>query len=195
MSGMELPEAFDPTALDAYAYLTPRLSEANRRAVMGVLRRLISGEGVTHKSKPGEAFCRGDCVTPLDDLEELQRAAAEWLPHRGPDALDKGHGWALHHPLQKLIQYQRHLLGVEPEPKRQRKGAGRKTALEAALQAKNEELEAAKKALEMKSVELRTSMEMLLQTGAELAAAKEALQAKGAEAVREAAKAESGLGA
>ena len=38
-------------------------------------------------------------------------------------------------------------------------------------------------------------MEMLLKTGAELAAAKEALQAKGAEAVREAAKAESGLGA
>ena len=72
---MELPEAFDPTALDAY--LTHRLSEANRRAVMGVLRRLISGEGVTHKSKPGEAFCRGRCVTPLDDLEERRQSGSK----------------------------------------------------------------------------------------------------------------------
>ena len=49
--------------------------------------------------------------------------AREWLPYQGADCLDKGHGWALNHPIQKLIEYKNHLLGVEPPKKRAAKRA------------------------------------------------------------------------
>ena len=49
-------------------------------------------------------------MTLEDDLEELRTKANEWLPKD----LDKGNGWALNHPIQKLINYKNHLLGFEP---------------------------------------------------------------------------------
>ena len=46
------------------------------------------------------------------DLDQLRKGAAEWLPYKGNDAVDKGHGWALNHPIQKMIDYKNHISGV-----------------------------------------------------------------------------------
>ena len=108
-----LPSEFNPT--DIEAFLAPRLSESNTKACVRVIRKLISGEGVTHKAKPGEVFLKGKCVVPTDDIEELKMRATEWLPHSGIGALDKGHAWALDHPLQKLIKFKKHYLLGEKE--------------------------------------------------------------------------------
>eukprot|EP00966_Prymnesium_polylepis_P040728 945269-Prymnesium_polylepis.1 len=42
----------------------------------------------------------------------MQKEAAEWLPYKGNDAVDKGHGYALNHPIQKMIDYKNYLSGV-----------------------------------------------------------------------------------
>jgi hypothetical protein len=113
-----LPATFN--AADVEAFLETRVTERNRQRCMRVILNLISGKGETHKAKPGESFMKGHTVTPSDDLDALKRRAQEWLPSKGPDALDRGHGWALNHPIQKLIEYKNHLLGVEPSQKRAR---------------------------------------------------------------------------
>ena len=41
-------------------------------------------------------------------MDDLQRRARKWLPYNGPNCLDKGRGWALNHPIQKLIEYKNH---------------------------------------------------------------------------------------
>ena len=112
-----LPTTFN--AVDVEAFLETRVTERNRQRCMRVILNLITGKGETHMAKPGEAFLKGHAVTPSDDLDDLQRRAREWLPYNGPNCLDKGHGWALNHPIQKLIEYKNHLLGVE-EPVKKR---------------------------------------------------------------------------
>ena len=92
---------------DIEEYLKPRISKSNRKACMCVITKLTSGKGITHRSKPGETFLKGHILGPLDDLVKIKEMASEWLPHRGTDCLDKGHGWALNHPLQKLMDYKR----------------------------------------------------------------------------------------
>lgn len=117
----EMPDAFDAAAVEAY--LNDRVSAANVRSSMRVILRLITGMGVTHKNKPGEAFLLGHRVTPHDDLEALRAQAADFLPYRksDPHCKDASHGWALNHPLQKLIEYKNHrLLGI-PEKAAKRK--------------------------------------------------------------------------
>ena len=111
-----LPSEFDP--VDIEAFLATRVSESNKKSCMRVIRKLISGEGVTHKAKPNESFLKDTPVRPTDDLEGLRMQAAKWLPHCGKDALDKGHGWALNHPMQKLIDYKKHLLGEESKKRK-----------------------------------------------------------------------------
>ena len=113
-----LPATFN--AADVEAFLETRVTERNRQRCMRVILNLISGKGEAHKAKPNESFMKGHAVTPNDDLDDLKRRAEEWLPSKGPDALDRGHGWALNHPIQKLIEYKNHLLGVEPSQKRVR---------------------------------------------------------------------------
>ena len=92
-------------------FLSSRLSPSNLSSCMRVIKKLVSGQGVTHRSKPGEAFLFGHKLSPKDDLEEIRREGNEWLPYRkGPGCLDKGHGWAINHPLTKLILYRDHVL-------------------------------------------------------------------------------------
>ena len=102
------PTALSATfnAADVEAFLETRVTERNRQRCMRVILNLITGKGETHMAKPGEAFLKGHAVTPSDDLDDLQRRAREWLPFNGPGCLDKGHGWALNHPIQKLIIFQ-----------------------------------------------------------------------------------------
>ena len=64
---------------------------------------LLSGAGAgAHKSKAGETFREGEPVRPTDDLEALQRRAAQWLPHRGKHALDKGQAKKINAPVAAL---------------------------------------------------------------------------------------------
>ena len=87
------------------------MSNSNRLACLRVIKKLIAGKGVTHRNKPGETFLKDHKVTPKDDLEALRHAANAWLPCRkGPGCLDKGHGWALDHPLKKLAMYKKHMM-------------------------------------------------------------------------------------
>ena len=84
---------------------------------MSVLLNLISGRGVVHKNKPGETFRKDAPVTPQEDLEKLRTEANEWLPWNGENRLDKGKGWALNHPISKLIEFKNYrLLGMERPP-------------------------------------------------------------------------------
>jgi hypothetical protein len=111
---MELPQAFSLEYFEAH--LRERVSDKNRDSVMRVVRRLVNGRGVEHKSKPEEAFLKGHNLSPQDDLEAIRNEAAQWLPFKkGDDCLDKGHGWALNHPLQKLIDYKKHVLLNVPD--------------------------------------------------------------------------------
>ena len=103
----QLPHSFDLDDFENFSSMT--LTRNNILACKRVIRKLISGEGVKHKAKPGEAFALGRVITPNDDLVALKLEAKEWLPHTGPNALDKGHGWALAHPIQKLIDFKEHL--------------------------------------------------------------------------------------
>ena len=93
-------EAFD-------AYLATCVSDSNRKSCVRVIKKLVSGEGVTHKNKPGETFLGGHVLTLSDDIASTQKQAAVWLPFRkgGPDCLDLGHGWALNHPLMWLGKF------------------------------------------------------------------------------------------
>jgi len=105
---MALPNQFD---LDEFqAYLDARITIDNRKNVMRVARRLVSGQGVTHKAKPGEAFLLGHSLSPKDDIVKIRKLASIWLPYSGKNKLDRGNGWALNHPLTKLIQFKAHLL-------------------------------------------------------------------------------------
>ena len=120
---MRVPDTFDLDDVDEFLEKTG-LSSSNRAACMRVIKKLVSGKGVTHRAKPGEAFLVGHEVSPQDDLEALREKANAWLPcQKGPGCLDKGHGWALNHPLKKLSSYQKHLLAKvkaasRPEPAR-----------------------------------------------------------------------------
>jgi hypothetical protein len=118
-----LPPEFDLRAVEDY--LRGSVSASNTTKCMAVICRLASGTGVKHASKPDETFLSGKQLTPRDDLEKIREQAAMWLPYQkgNPHCIDKGHGWALNHPIQKLINYQKHLLGVEVKvrtPKRKR---------------------------------------------------------------------------
>ena len=92
---------------DIDLFLSTRMSVYNRKACMRVIRKLASGEGVSHKRKPDETFWEGHRLTLEDDLVQIRKVAAAWLPHRGKEALDKGHCWALYHPLGWLIRYKK----------------------------------------------------------------------------------------
>ena len=120
----ELPDTFD--AVEVEHFLKPLLSEKNLESTMRVLLNLMSGRGVNHKNKPGETFRKNQPVVPTEDLEKLRNDAIEWLP----GDLDKGHGWALKHPITKLVEFKKfHLLGMD-RPTPVKKNATKKRARE-----------------------------------------------------------------
>ena len=95
------------------AFFSTKLNDNNLKAVLRVATKLISGEGCTHAAKPGESFRQGEPVRLDEDLHALRETAALWLPYQksmGDLCLDKGHGWALNHPIQKLIDFQHAVL-------------------------------------------------------------------------------------
>ena len=95
------------------AWLSTQMSDSNRKSCVRVLKKLMSGQGVTHKAKPGEAFLAGHALSLNDEVVALRKDANLWLPCNGKDALDKGHGWALYHPLGWFNKYkQAHMIEV-----------------------------------------------------------------------------------
>ena len=112
-----LPATFNATEIEDW--LKNRISSSNLKSSMRVILRLITGLGIVHKAKGNETFYKGKALIPSDDLESIRKEAEMWLPyHKGPDCLDKGHGWALNHPIQKLVEFkQNYLLGIEEKVK------------------------------------------------------------------------------
>ena len=91
----ELPTAFDMVKFEHYLVEGQRLSDTNVKDCVRVVKKLITGNGIVHKNKPGESFYEGHHVTPADDLQALKDEANAWLPHLkslGEKCLDKGHG-------------------------------------------------------------------------------------------------------
>ena len=75
--------------------------------------------GQVNKAKPGEAFRAGQPLMLDEDIEALRLAAAAWLPYQkalGDACLDKGHGWALNHPIVKLGEGRSQLFWVICRP-------------------------------------------------------------------------------
>ena len=93
------------------------MSASNIANCMRVVKKLVTGVGVTHKNKPGETFFQGHRLTLTEDLEEVRQKANAFLPR----ILDGGNGWALNHPIQKLINYKKYILGIEPLPEKKKR--------------------------------------------------------------------------
>ena len=75
--------------------------------VMSQVRKLVAGQGITYVQWPDHVvFCPNRKVTLEDDFEALLEAGQKYTKKYGED---KGHGWLLRHPLNKLRQYQAYL--------------------------------------------------------------------------------------
>ena len=83
-------------------------SPANARTTLRQVKLLVSGAGVHYAHWPEDFyFRRGEPVTLAMDIGEIQDAANEI--DRRPGYRDRGNGWLLNHPLQKLMNYQFYL--------------------------------------------------------------------------------------
>ena len=92
---------------ETYLLETQNISKSNREACMRVVKKLSKGTGIKHKNKPDEVFCKERRICLEDDLEQLRLEAKFWLPYQksDPTCLDRGHGWALNHPIARLIDF------------------------------------------------------------------------------------------
>ena len=85
-------------------------SEENVRQVTARAADLASGRGVSYKlwSKP---FNAGRAVTMQTNFHALMTRAVEWDCDAafGGQGRDKGNGWAIRHPIKKLMLYQAYL--------------------------------------------------------------------------------------
>jgi hypothetical protein len=80
------------------------MSQANVRSVIRQVRKLQSGEGVTYTPWGSDVVF---CPRPLKDLgEDFRYLREEAKAFESEHGEDKGHGWLLKHPLQKLENYQ-----------------------------------------------------------------------------------------
>jgi hypothetical protein len=93
-----------------------KLSVSNTNAVLRVARKLVSGDGVQHKGRPGEVFRANEPVHLQTDMNALLRDASVWLPSSGPQKLDLGNGWGLRHPCKKLWLYQKYKATLTVSP-------------------------------------------------------------------------------
>jgi hypothetical protein len=109
---MQPQAAFPLVHFDYFLLRVLELTYSNRTRVMKVVARLVNGQGVYHRAKTG-GFCVGYPVTLADDLHALRRMANVWLPYTGANCLDRGHGFVLNHPIQKMILFKEWLEALE----------------------------------------------------------------------------------
>lgn len=111
-----LPDTFDLEAVEAF--LKQRDTADNVRKCMKKIRRLVSGQGVSHKDR-SDVFMQGTAVLPSHDLEDIRLRANKWLPYtRATGRVDRTGGWTLNHPIAKLQLYKEEVLlsGSSPAP-------------------------------------------------------------------------------
>jgi hypothetical protein len=84
------------------------VSAANARSVVRQVEKMVNGLGITYQHWPsGIVFARGETFNyRTTDLEALHRRAKGWELRYGRD---KGNGWLLQHPIQKLQIYKEYL--------------------------------------------------------------------------------------
>ena len=85
------------------------ISASNVRRTISVVERLVAGQGVHYCNWPSNfTFKQGEEITLTSDLESIQQEAAA-INRRGGRWRDLGNGWAVNHPLQKMIDYRNFL--------------------------------------------------------------------------------------
>ena len=85
------------------------ISAQNVRRTISVIERLVAGQGVHYIHWPEDfSFYKGNELTLNSDLESIQQEASA-INQRGGRWRDLGNGWALNHPLQKMIDYRNFL--------------------------------------------------------------------------------------
>eukprot|EP00978_Attheya_sp_CCMP212_P029657 scaffold106045_cov56-Attheya_sp.AAC.1 len=90
--------------VEEYLINEEEMSQANVKSVIRQVRKLQSGEGVTYKPWGSNVVF---CPRPLKDLgEDFRHLREEAKAFESEYGQDKGHGWLLKHPLQKLENYQ-----------------------------------------------------------------------------------------
>lgn len=103
-----LPVEYDLEAVEAF--LSQKDTADNVRKCMKKIRKLVSGQGVSHKDRT-DVFMQGIPVVPAHDLEDLRLRANKWLPYtRATGRADRTGGWTLNHPLAKLQLYKKEVL-------------------------------------------------------------------------------------
>lgn len=75
------------------------------RAIIGRIEQLASGRGYLHPTA-NVYFRRNQPLTFSEDLTALVHAQTAWFQLHGRD---KSRGWAMRHPIAKLLVYQRYV--------------------------------------------------------------------------------------
>ena len=99
---------------DFEAWMEPNgehpISDANRRAVIRQVTKLVSGEGIYYDGTfgwpEGKIFREGEPMTMQSDIGQIIEDVQDWEEKYGRD---HGNGWLMKHPLRKLLFYQHHL--------------------------------------------------------------------------------------
>jgi hypothetical protein len=89
-----------------------RVSEANLRSVMRQVTKFAMGYGV-HYGDWAETFGQGRAMPTLEaclsiDFDQMYEEACQ---HEDTYGEDRGHGWAIRHPVKKLLYFQQWKLG------------------------------------------------------------------------------------
>ena len=90
--------------------LTKASGDQNVRSVLARVEDLVSGRGVSYRHWD-KSFNAGKKVTMQTDLCALFAEAQEWDCDRadGGQGKDLGNGWAIRHPIKKLLLYQSYM--------------------------------------------------------------------------------------
>ncbi|GKY94352.1 hypothetical protein MPSEU_000401100 [Mayamaea pseudoterrestris] len=101
---------------DSYLANVEQISAANKRNVLRQSRLLVNGQTIGYQHWPqGVAFNQARAKIHLGtDLMQLLMEADAFEREHGRDL---GNGWLLRHPIQKLINYQRHVLDELEQPR------------------------------------------------------------------------------
>ena len=100
-----MADAREQDLVDFRAFLAAHdMSPDNIRAVLGVVTRLVKGEGLCLPHAKEASFLVDVPIGPLREcsVEALKRQAEAWLPLKE----DKGHGWKWSHPLNWIAKFQ-----------------------------------------------------------------------------------------
>lgn len=112
-----MAQHIDVDAFEAWMMRQPSVTLSHKRDVVRRVKRLADGDGITIQ---GKCFMQGIGFTLDMVTEELCGKAKQFAPRGKKDALrtngqvyDTSNGWALHHPLCKLLMFKHETGGVD----------------------------------------------------------------------------------